>query len=194
MESPKQFWQTGMQSVINMIGYSYIMTKGTGAISAIRIVLSSKTYFVAVFVIALLSFLGYSYLLSTSSLNLALPKIVLGLNIYSLIVSVLVGVLLALSLVMNAFAFSKGAAPSGKTGFGAVIAAIIPSGLCCTSVIPAVLAAFGASTGTIIGVTGELQGPFATYEILFIALSIGLLLLSVLLVSRSITKCCTAKK
>ncbi|MCL5419950.1 MAG: hypothetical protein M1354_03695 [Candidatus Marsarchaeota archaeon] len=170
------------------------MAKVNGAISAIRRVFNSKAYSVAFLLIVILSFLGYSYLLSSSSLNLPLPKIAFGLNIYSLIVSISISLLLALSLVMNTFAFVNGAALSGRVSLGAIIAAIIPSGLCCTSVIPAILTAFGASTATVIGVTGKLQGPFATYETLFITLSIGLLLLSVLLASRNIAKCCTVKK
>ena len=170
------------------------MVKGNRVINAIYLVLSSKAYSVAFFVIAALVFLGFSYLFLGSSLNLATQKIVLGLDIYALIASVLISVLLALSLVMNAFAFVNGAALSGKASFGAVMAAIIPSGLCCTSVIPAILAALGASTTTIIGITGELQGPFATYETLFITFSIGILLLSILLISSNISKCCAVKK
>jgi hypothetical protein len=170
------------------------MAKGGEAISAIQLVLGSRTYFAAFFVIAALSFVGYSYLISSSSLNLSLPKLAIGLNAYALTASILIGTLLSLSLVMNAYAFINGAALSGKLGFGAVAAAIIPGGLCCTSVIPAILAAFGASTTTIIGVTGALQGPFATYETLFVIASIGLLLLSVLLVSRNISKCCAVRK
>ncbi len=170
------------------------MRKGGGAVGAIHRVLSSKNYLAAFFVIAVLSFLGYSYLLSSSSLNLSIPKVAFGLNIYSLIVSALISVLLALSIVMNAFAFLNGTKPNVKAGFGAVIVAIIPGSLCCTSVVPAILAAFGASTTTIINVTGALQGPFATYETLFIAASMGLLLISILLVSRNITRCCAVKK
>ncbi|MCL4375189.1 hypothetical protein M1394_00090 [Candidatus Marsarchaeota archaeon] len=177
-----------------MIGYSYIMNKGFGVINAVRFVLNSRAYFVAFLVIALLSFLGYSYLLYGSSLNLALPKIAFGLNIYSLIVSLAISVLLGLSLIMNAFAFVNGASLSGKTGLGAVIAAIIPSSLCCTSVIPAILAAFGASTTTIINVTGDFQGPFVTYETILIAFSMSILFLSVLLVSRNIVRCCMVKR
>ncbi len=165
------------------------MSKDKGIVSAIRIVFDSKMYFVAFLLISTISFFGYSYLLSSSSLNLPLPKIAFGLNIYSLIVSISVSVLIALTLLMNTFAFVNRTALSGKAGFGAVLAAIIPSSLCCTSVIPAILAAFGVSATTVIGVTGELQGPFATYETLFIALSIGLLLLSILLVSKNIAKC-----
>ena len=179
---------------INMIGYSYIMARLGVGTSTIRLVLDSKAYLAVFIVAALLLSIGFSYLFSTSSLNLSNPKIAFGLNIYSLIVSVLIGVLLALTLVMNAFALLRGAKVSGKVGFGAVIAAIIPSSLCCTSVIPGILAALGASSTTIIGVTGEIQGPFATYEMLFITLSIGLLLISVFLASRNIAKCCKVKR
>ena len=177
-----------------MIGYSYIMHKQNRIINAIRLVLDSKIYLIAFLVIAVLSFIGYSYLLSSSSLNLPLPKIAFGLNSYSLIVSALTSVLLALSLVMNAFAFANRITASEKISLGAIIMAVLPSSLCCTSVIPAILATFGASTATIIGATGALQGPFATYEILFIATSIGFFLLSIFLVSRNINKCCIVKK
>ena len=177
-----------------MIVQSYIVSAGAGIINAIRLVLGSKTYLFAFLAITILSFLGYSFLISSSSLNLLQPKIILGLNICSLTVSVLVSVLLGLSLAANAYAFTNRASTSSKTGFGAVISAILPSSLCCTSFIPAILAAFGASTSTIIGITGTIQGPFATYEILFIISSIILLVFSVFLVTRNIEKCCKVKK
>ncbi len=163
-------------------------------ISAIRLVLDSKIYLIAFLVIASLSFLGYSYLLSSSSLNLPHPKIILGLNIYSLITAAVISILLALSLIMNAFAFANRVSLSEKISLGAIIMAILPSSLCCTPVIPALLATFGASTTTIIGATGMLQGPFATYEVLFIIASLILFLLSIFLVSININKCCIVKK
>ena len=95
---------------------------------------------------------------------------------------------------MNVFAFKHEVTKGGKLGFGAVTAAIIPNMLCCTSVIPALLAALGASTPTVIGVTGVLQGPFSTYEQLFLAISIGLLVISIILTGRSISKCCRVRK
>ena len=177
-----------------MIVQSYIVSAGAGIINAIRLVLGSKTYLFAFLAITILSFLGYSFLISSSSLNLLQPKIILGLDIYSLTVSVLVSVLLGLSLAANAYAFSNNTSMSGKTGFGAILAALLPSSLCCTSFIPAILAAFGASTSTIIGITGTIQGPFATYESLFIISSIILLAFSVFLVTRNIEKCCKVKK
>ncbi len=170
------------------------MQKYLGATGAVRLVLSDKRYMVAFVFVAIGFSLAYSLLLFNSSVNLALPKIVFGLNAYALVLSTFIGALLALSITMNAFAFMNGTASSRKLGAGAVIAAIIPGSLCCTSVIPAILAALGASTSTIIGTTGALQGPFATYEPEFIAASIGMLLLSIFLVSKSIQKCCAVRK
>jgi hypothetical protein len=176
------------ESIINMIVHSYTMRKENQAINAIRLVLGSKKYFIAFFAIAAFAFLAYSYLLFGSTLNLALPK-VFGFSIYLIFVSMMIGVLLSLTIVMNVFAFANGAVKGGKTGLGAALIALVPGSLCCTSVIPALLAAFGASTATIIRITGTIQGPFAAYETGFIALSIGLLFLSVYLASKSILRC-----
>ena len=177
-----------------MIVQSYIVPIGACMINAIRLVLGSKTYLFAFLLITVLSFFGYSFLISSSSLNLSQPKIAIGLNMYSLTASALISVLLGLSLAANAYAFSNNTSMSGETGLGAILAALLPSSLCCTSVIPAILAAFGASTSTIIGVAGTIQGPFATYEPLFIVSSIILLAFSVFLVTRNIEKCCKVKK
>ncbi|MEM0147181.1 MAG: hypothetical protein QXF85_01860, partial [Candidatus Micrarchaeaceae archaeon] len=147
-----------------MIGDSYIMRRYNIRSSAIYAVLSNKSYLAAFIAIFFLSLAAYSYLLSGSSVNLAMPKIILGLNAYALAASISISVLLSLSIVMDIFAFEKGAASEAKLGIGAVVAAIIPGSLCCTSVIPAILAAAGASTTTIIGAAGALQGPFAAYE------------------------------
>ncbi len=170
------------------------MNRGNGVLSALRLVLSSKIYLMAFIAMAAAFFLAYSYLLASSSINLAQPKVALNLNFYSLIVSILIGTLLSLSVAMNAFAFKNAYASGSKLSFGAILAAIIPGSLCCTFVVPAILAALGASTPTIIGITGVLQGPFATYEAPLIAISIGLLLISIILTGRRISKCCRVGK
>ena len=176
-----------------MIVHSYSMWKENQTINAIRLVLGSKKYFVAFLAIAAVAFIAYSYLLFGSSIDLAFPKI-FGLSIYLLFVSLVIGVMLSLTMVMNAFSFANGAAKGGKTGLGAALIALIPGSLCCSPVIPALLAVFGASTATIIRVTGTIQGPFAAYETEFIVVSIVLLFLSVYLVSKDIVRCNGMKK
>ena len=177
-----------------MTGDSYIMANAWSAIRALRLVLEQRKYLVTFLIIGVLFFIGYGYLLLPSSINLAGPKIAIGLNAYSLIVAASMGILFALSVVMSAFAFKRNGASTGKLGIGAVVAAIIPGSLCCTTLIPSMLAVLGASTSTIINTTGALQGPFAAYETPLIVISIGFLLLSVILTSRSIAKCCVVKK
>ena len=170
------------------------MHQSFGEIGAISFVFKNRWYMLAFITISLLSLVIYSYLLAGSALNFGTPKIALGLDVSALAVSLSISILLSLSIVLSAFSALNGIAAGAKLGFGAIVASIAPVSLCCTPVIPAMLAAFGASTPTIIGATGALQGPFATYEPLFIAVSIVLLLLSIFLASKRITKCCRVNK
>ena len=164
------------------------------ALDGIRMALSSRRYIAAFADLALLFFLAYSYLLQGSSLNLTSRHIALGLGIYAISFAALVGVLLSLSIVINVFALVNSVKMSTKSGFGAALAIAIPGALCCTSVIPAFLAALGASTSTVIGLTGTLQGPFATYEIPIMLVSAALLIVSIVAEARKIGRCCVVKK
>ncbi len=169
------------------------MHKSSGEIGTILSVLKIRRYLLAFIAVSLISLAIYSYLLAGSTLNLGTPKIALGLDAYALAASLSISLLLSLSIVLSTFSALNGAAAGAKVGLSAIVASIAPVSLCCTPVIPTMLAAFGASTTTIIGATGALQGPFATYEPLFIAVSIVLLLLSVFLASRRIARCCIRK-
>ncbi len=164
------------------------------AMNALRIVLSHGAYLAAFLIMAVLFFIAYGYLISSSSINIAQPKLALGLNIYAIVASAIISILFSLAIVVNAFAFVRNAASSGKLGIGAAIAAVVPSSLCCSTLIPSLLAVLGSSTSTIIGTSGALQGPFATYETPLIAASAGLLILGIFLTSRNIAKCCIVRK
>lgn len=168
------------------------MLKSSSRLGAVLFVLKRGRYLAAFSVMALLASAVYMYTAKNSSINLAEPKIVFGLNAYALAVFAALSVLLSLSITLNAFAVSNRARAGGKLSAGAVITSIIPSSLCCTSVVPSVLAAFGASTSTILGVAGKIQGPLAAYETPLIAASVGLLLVSIFVVSGSINKKCCA--
>lgn len=164
------------------------------AMNALRLVLSNGAYLAAFLLMAVLFFIAYGYLISSSSINIAQPKLALGLNIYSLAASAIISTLFSLAIVVNVFAFARNAASSGKLGLGAAIAAIVPSSLCCSTLIPSLLAVLGSSTSTIISTSGTLQGPFATYETPLIAVSAVLLVLGIFLTSRNIAKCCIVRK
>jgi hypothetical protein len=177
---------------INMNGHSYIMR--SAALNGIRIALRPWRYRAAFAALAVIFFFAYSYLLGDSSLNLGVQHIAFGLGLYAISFAMLIGILLSLSIAINAFAFSNSVKMSAKSGLGAAIAIAIPGALCCTSVIPALLATIGASTPTIIGVTGKLQGPFATYEIPIMLASAALLIISIIAEARKVGRCCVVKK
>ncbi len=61
---------------------------------------------------------------------------------------------------------------------GAILTSVVPSSLCCTSLVPSLLAALSASTPQIFGLTGRIQGAVAKYEMVFLAVALLLMLIS----------------
>ncbi len=75
--------------------------------------------------------------------------------------------------------------------FGGVVAALLPSSLCCTSVIPSLLAALGASAPAVLHLTGRFQGFFATYAPAFIGIAVFAVLISLWLATINLTGYCS---
>lgn len=101
------------------------------------------------------------------------------------VIAAVLGYGFALSLAINASALAQRNRVAGAVGVGGLLAAVLPGSLCCTSIIPSLLAAFGASVPTVLGTTGKIASIFANYEDAFIALSIAGIALSVVLAARS---------
>lgn len=74
--------------------------------------------------------------------------------------------------------------------FGGAIAGLLPSSLCCTTLIPSALALFGASAPAIMHTTGRYQSFFAEYATAFIAFAVGAVLFSFWLAVRTVTGTC----
>jgi hypothetical protein len=92
----------------------------------------------------------------------------------------------ALALAINASALAtQRSRAAGLVGVGGLLAAVLPGSLCCTSIIPSLLAVFGASVPTILGTTGKIASVFALYEGVFIAASLAGVALSIVLAARS---------
>ncbi|TAM78255.1 hypothetical protein EPN44_01275 [bacterium] len=112
---------------------------------------------------------------------------------WQVLASVLLGYGFALVIAMNAAAaggnggLRKGA---GALGIGGLVASLLPSSLCCTPVIPLVLAALGVSAPTIFRTSGVFQAFFALHAAAFVSVSIGLVLLSVWLAAYNFTSGC----
>jgi len=114
------------------------------------------------------------------------------LNAELLFFSVALAGLLSLVLTLNIYAFRASSARQGRSlSLGAVLSSLLPSSVCCTSLVPSLLAAFGASTPQIFGLTGRIQGIFAYYEPLFLAFSLILLLFALHLAVRNILRSCS---
>ncbi len=71
-----------------------------------------------------------------------------------------------------------------------MLSSFLPATICCTPVVPTLLAILGASTPQIFGLTGRIQGFFATYELLILAFALVLLFVSLRLATRSILGVC----
>ncbi len=159
--------------------------------AAVRETLSGKAYAYGFAFSSVIVTIIYAYLLSFSSLNLGNVPRILGISIYEILVSALLGIMFSLVLAMSAFSIKRNMKSSEKIGIGALIASIIPSSLCCTALVPSVLSIAGASTATIIGVTGKIQGPFATLEPVFIIAAIVIMFFGIIQSSKKIySGCC----
>lgn len=67
----------------------------------------------------------------------------------------------ALTIAINVSSIAQRNRAAEVVGIGGLLAAILPGSLCCTSIVPSLLAAFGASVPTVLGTTGKIQSVFA---------------------------------
>ena len=106
------------------------------------------------------------------------------------IAAVIIGVGVPLSIALN-LAARRARATQTTLTFGGVIAALLPSSLCCTTLIPSALAALGASAPVIMHVSGKFQGFFAQYAPAFIGFAVAAVLFSLWLAARNLAASCT---
>lgn len=135
----------------------------------------------------------YAIALPAGMLGALSPAALRFLTPWQALASVLLGYGFALVIAMNAAAargnggLRKGA---GALGIGGLVASLLPSSLCCTPVIPLILAALGVSAPMIFRTSGVFQAFFAVNAAAFVAVSIGLVLLSVWLAAYNLTSRC----
>ncbi len=102
------------------------------------------------------------------------------LDAYLLAWAVVLGLAMGLVLSVQAYAMRRVAAAraaSGAAGGVAFVASLLPSFLCCTPVIPSLLAFVGVSGVGLYTTTGALQHFFAVHQSEFLAASLLLLAL-----------------
>ncbi len=119
------------------------------------------------------------------------PRALRYLNAELAFFAVALALLLSLTLTLNVYALRASMRHRGAgLGAAAVLASVVPSSLCCTSLVPSLLAALGASTPQIFGLAGRIQGTVARYEALFLVAALLLLLGSLDLAARSVVGSC----
>ncbi|MGC8466083.1 MAG: hypothetical protein ACP5O0_09180 [Acidimicrobiales bacterium] len=100
------------------------------------------------------------------------------LNAYLLIWSIALGSALALLLAIQLYAMRRitaARATTGAAGGLAFLASLLPSFLCCTPIIPSLLAFVGLSGLGLYSTTGALQHFFAAHQTGFLSASLALL-------------------
>jgi hypothetical protein len=95
--------------------------------------------------------------------------------------AVVLGIAMALVLSVQAYAMRKVAVARARTGAAggvAFVVSLLPSFLCCTPIIPTLLAFVGVSGAGLYATTGSLQYFFATNQTGLLAASLALLVAS----------------
>ncbi len=119
--------------------------------------------------------------LSAAALHYLTPLLV--------ILAILLGFGLSATLAINLTALKKSTS-SRAVGVMGVLSSVLPGSLCCTSIVPSMLALAGASAPSIIGSTGKIQSVFALHENGFLLASLAGVVLSVALAARNASSSC----
>ena len=73
---------------------------------------------------------------------------------------------------------------------GAMLSTLVAPSICCSPLVPTVLALFGASTPQIFGLTGRIQGFVAAYELQILTIALALMVYAVHLAGKSVVGAC----
>ena len=137
------------------------------SLGAVRLVFQAKPYRYLALALFVLTLTVYAFTLPAVYTGgvvgfVSLRYLTAELLFFSLALAALLS--LALSLNIYAFRTSMRRRAGGLT-LGAALSSFLPASICCTPLVPSVLAILGASTPQIFGLTGQIQGFFASYEL-----------------------------
>ncbi len=154
----------------------------------IKKVITTKRYALMFSMMFAAVFILYFYLLESSATGI----IDFGsFYIYfDLISAFVISFLISLVITMNVYSYKLKAKTSKKLTLSSIVGAILPSSLCCTSIIPSLLAVLGFSTSFIVGNTGKLQSIFSIYGPLFIAAGAAIAYIGLMQITKNINASC----
>ncbi|MCL5976220.1 MAG: hypothetical protein M1580_01320 [Candidatus Parvarchaeota archaeon] len=154
----------------------------------IRKVITKRMYALMFFIMFAAVFILYFYLLESSATG------IIDFGSYyiyfDLLSSFVISFLISLVITMNVYSYKLKAKTSKKLTLSSIVGAILPSSLCCTSVIPSLLAVLGFSTSFIVGNTGKIQSIFSVYGPLFIAAGAAIAYFGLIQITKNINASC----
>jgi hypothetical protein len=113
------------------------------------------------------------------------------LNPELLFFSLTLAAALSLALTLNVYAFRVAATRRGEgVTLGAILSTLVAPSICCSPLVPTLLALFGASTPQIFGLTGRIQGFVSDYELHILTVALVLMIYAVHLAGRSVAGAC----
>lgn len=157
---------------------------------AIRSVFSSKKYIalgVGSFAIFLLLYL-FTLPATYTGGRIGLISLRL-LNVKLAVFSFVMAFLIALIIPFTVYSFKRGTKVRKATTAGGFIGSILPPLLCCSPLIPSVVAMFGAVSPAVFGISGSIQGFIATNETTILLGATLLLLFAVVQTAKSTKQC-----
>lgn len=106
---------------------------------------------------------------------------------YILAVSIILSIFIGLSLTFTIYSISKRIKVT-KSVIGSIISSILPSTLCCSSILPTIIFSIAGSY-TAITLGGKIEAIFSLYNLVFSMISIFLSITSFILASKNIATC-----
>jgi hypothetical protein len=158
--------------------------------NALRLAFSKRNYIAIFAVLAIAISVLYLYLLpSLPDGVLIAPYAINFITPLQEGFALVFGILFSLVIVLNVYAFRMHASAGKRFTIGSILASLV-NGLCCTPIIPTLIALSGASTPILFDYSPKIQAFFEFNYPYFYLLSAALLLVSVHYLSRNITSCC----
>jgi hypothetical protein len=158
--------------------------------NALRLAFSEKKYIATFVALAATISILYMYLLpSLPDGVLIAPYAINFITPLQEGFALVFGVLFSLVIVLNIYAFRMHASSGKRLTIGSVLASLV-NGLCCTPIIPTLIALSGATTPILFDYSPKIQAFFEFNYPYFYLLSAALLLISVHYLSRNIISCC----
>ena len=159
--------------------------------NSLRLVYGEKKYFVSFLILAFSLTILYLFLLPSLPDGAFTLFAIQFITPIQILFSFVFGILFGLVIVLNVLAYRVRVSTSKKLSFGALLATLV-NGLCCTPVIPSLIALTGVSTPVLFKYAPPIEIFFENYSVYFYVLSSGLLLFSVNYLSKNIA-CCANK-